>query len=258
MRRSRRGGGSGVEFGSSGEDSFVAVVVTKLTGALLFILLLTMVIMALLPKAVDIDQVSGEHSSTSSEAGIPLQITTPSPLPEAIAGRAYAVALAAIGGRGRLHWSSAGPLPEWLALDGDSGRLSGTPPKATDEPIVCAVEVSDGTHEVSQALHLAVLAAQSPEKSNPWWRPRLSRVDLGTWLEQGVGFLVLWLIHLLGMNLLANLERNSLDGDSLEQTGESERSSIPKRYAAYRLMVRLTTLTAIGALVVWMVMNRRG
>ena len=56
MRRSRRGGGSGVEFGSSGEDSFVAVVVTKLTGALLFILLLTMVIMALLPKAVDLEE----------------------------------------------------------------------------------------------------------------------------------------------------------------------------------------------------------
>ncbi len=55
MRRSRRGGGSGAEFGGSGEDSFVAVVVTKLTGALLFILLLTMVIMALLPKAVDVD-----------------------------------------------------------------------------------------------------------------------------------------------------------------------------------------------------------
>ena len=53
MRRNRRGGGSGLEFGGSGEDSFVAVVVTKLTGALLFILLLTMVIMALLPKAVD-------------------------------------------------------------------------------------------------------------------------------------------------------------------------------------------------------------
>src|SRR6516165_5336214 len=55
MRRSRRGRGSHLEFGGSGEDSFVAVVVTKLTGALLFILLLAMVIMALLPKAVDSD-----------------------------------------------------------------------------------------------------------------------------------------------------------------------------------------------------------
>ncbi len=39
MRRNRRNGHSGMEFGGSGEDSFVAVVVTKLTGALLFILL---------------------------------------------------------------------------------------------------------------------------------------------------------------------------------------------------------------------------
>ena len=53
MRRARRGAVSGLEFASSGEDSFVAVVVTKLTGALLFILLLTMVIMALVPKAAD-------------------------------------------------------------------------------------------------------------------------------------------------------------------------------------------------------------
>src|SRR5262245_43817633 len=48
MQRGRRGS-LRQEFGGSGEDSFVAVVVTKLTGALLFILLLTMVIMALIP-----------------------------------------------------------------------------------------------------------------------------------------------------------------------------------------------------------------
>ena len=63
MRRSRRGGHSGLEFGGSGEDSFVAVVVTKLTGALLFILLLAMVIMALLPK-VDPDR-AGRESATA-------------------------------------------------------------------------------------------------------------------------------------------------------------------------------------------------
>src|SRR5271157_4292707 len=99
MRRSRRGGGSGTEFGSSGEDSFVAVVVTKLTGALLFILLLTMVIMALLPKAIDVpasDPKSESHPDT-------LAINTPELLPEAIAGRPYTVALAAQGGRGPLR-----------------------------------------------------------------------------------------------------------------------------------------------------------
>src|SRR5438874_7154906 len=84
MRRSRRGGHSGPEFGGSGEDSFVAVVVTKLTGALLFILLLTMVIMALLPKAIDLPS---SEKTDGEQVAIPLAIATPEDLPEAIAGR---------------------------------------------------------------------------------------------------------------------------------------------------------------------------
>src|SRR6516225_4658147 len=103
MRRNRRGGASRLEFGGSGEDSFVAVVVTKLTGALLFILLLTMVIMALLPKAVDLSP-PGDNAREIAEA-IPLSITTPAVLPEAISGRPYTLALAAAGGRGPLHWN---------------------------------------------------------------------------------------------------------------------------------------------------------
>ena len=99
MRRSRRGGHAGLEFGGSGEDSFVAVVVTKLTGALLFILLLTMVIMALLPKAVDLPS---SPAGEGDESRAPLAIATPETLPEAIAGRPYDVALAADGGRGPL------------------------------------------------------------------------------------------------------------------------------------------------------------
>src|SRR6516162_8898181 len=99
MRRSRRGGGSGLEFGSSGEDSFVAVVVTKLTGALLFILLLAMVIMALLPKAVDLDR-DGQEAAPAGAGQVPLKIATPSTLPDAVAGRPYLVALAATGGGG--------------------------------------------------------------------------------------------------------------------------------------------------------------
>src|SRR4051794_41888193 len=98
MRRSRRGGHGGLEFGGSGEDSFVAVVVTKLTGALLFILLLTMVIMALIPKAADLPP-PGERKTE------PLAVATPGALPEGIAGRPYAVALAATGGSGPLRWA---------------------------------------------------------------------------------------------------------------------------------------------------------
>src|SRR6516225_2550418 len=106
MRRSRRGGSAGHEFGGSGEDSFVAVVVTKLTGALLFILLLTMVIMALLPKAVD--QPGAGRPQPGGGEPPTLAITTPETLPEAIAGRPYVLALAATGARGPLRWSLSG------------------------------------------------------------------------------------------------------------------------------------------------------
>src|SRR5262245_49029727 len=102
MRQTRRGIGGGHEFGGSGEDSFVAVVVTKLTGALLFILLLAMVIMVLIPRGADgpagpsaMDQAARGEGETPE-----LTIATPEALPEAIVGRPYAVALAATGGRG--------------------------------------------------------------------------------------------------------------------------------------------------------------
>src|SRR5215469_4963417 len=114
MRRSRRGGHGGIEFGGSGEDSFVAVVVTKLTGALLFILLLTMVIMALIPKAMDLPSKAG---SAAGETEAPkLEITTSESLPEAIAGRPYELALAANGGKGKLRWAVVGDLPKGLEL----------------------------------------------------------------------------------------------------------------------------------------------
>src|SRR6476620_6901341 len=132
MRRSRRGGHGGMEFGGSGEDSFVAVVVTKLTGALLFILLLTMVIMALLPKAASLTSPAASASGSDARSvPVPLAIATPEDLPEAIAGRPYAIALAARGGRGALHWSLEGPLPAGLALDPENGLLRGTPKAGT-------------------------------------------------------------------------------------------------------------------------------
>ena len=174
MRRSRRGGGSSSEFGSSGEDSFVAVVVTKLTGALLFILLLTMVIMALLPKAVD--QELGEKSQSRSPTARkrqPLKIATPTRLPEAIAGRSYLVALAATGGRGPLHWSVEGTVPEWLSLDEATGQLAGTPPKETDEPLTLAIGVSDGTETASQPAQLSVLPFQAPSSAGAWLKRHL-------------------------------------------------------------------------------------
>src|SRR5947208_12326534 len=112
MRRSRRGLSGGHEFGGSGEDSFVAVVVTKLTGALLFILLLTMVIMALIPKAEE-----AVRRSKASDAPAKLRITTPTELPEAIVGRPYTLALAAEGGAGDRTWQVEGDWPAGLRFD---------------------------------------------------------------------------------------------------------------------------------------------
>jgi preprotein translocase subunit SecG len=254
MRRSRRGGSAGLEFGSSGEDSFVAVVVTKLTGALLFILLLTMVIMALLPKAVDIDQAQHAHSERTEAGGEPLRIVTPGRLPEAITGHPYLVALAAVGGHGPLHWSSAQAMPDWLALDEESGQLSGTPPHQLDEPLALEFQVSDGSARAAQKTLLAVLPPQLTSLSGTWWKPRWQRVQLSTWLEEGIGFLVLWLVHLLGMNLISNFERNSLDANGLDVVPEADMQSARKRFRTYRLVVRLATVAAMACLALWMML----
>src|SRR3954453_11594497 len=150
MRRSRRGGNVGHEFGGSGEDSFVAVVVTKLTGALLFILLLTMVIMALIPKAVDLPA----PDPGASRPGEPLTIATPDALPEAIAGRPYAVALAATGAQGPLRWAVDGDLPEGLSFDPGSAQIRGTPKSGTPEPAALVLRVSDGHDRANQGAQL--------------------------------------------------------------------------------------------------------
>ena len=252
MRRTRRGGGSSSEFGGSGEDSFVAVVVTKLTGALLFILLLTMVIMALLPKAVDLENEEKSTLKADGTAGQPLRVATPTRLPEAVAGRSYLLALAATGGRGPLHWSVDQTLPEWLTLDEATGQLTGTPPKATDEPLALDLRVGDGTQTASQPALLHVLPFQAPLTASAWLKQSLNVVPWRAWLEQGVGFLVLWLVHLLGMNLLANLERGSLEECVLAPHREDAQISVHKRFASYRLVVRLTTLTAAVSLAVWL------
>jgi hypothetical protein len=226
--------------------------VTKLTGALLFILLLTMVIMALLPKAIDVELAEKTKPGSGAEESQPLRIATPTRLPEAIAGRAYVVALAATGGRGPLHWTTEGKLPDWLSLDETSGQLAGTPPKETDLPLSLAFEVSDGRETASQPAQLLVLPFQAPSSTAAWFKRHLSGVPLRAWLEQGVGFLVLWLVHLLGMNLLANLQRSSLEESMIVEGSHTTQISVEKRFAAYRVLVRLTTVSAMIALAAWL------
>ena len=69
---------------------------------------------------------------------------------------------------------------------------------------------------------------------------------------------MLWLVHLLGMNLLANLERGSLE-ESVRGSRATTvlKSLFRKRFATYRLLVRLTTLSAMVGLAVWLFLASR-
>jgi hypothetical protein len=253
MRRNRRGGGPGHEFGGSGEDSFVAVVVTKLTGALLFILLLTMVIMALLPKAVDLAPPGdGEGRQAPAPPTTPLAITTPQDLPEAIAGRPYSVALAAVGGRGPLRWTLEGSLPEGLSFDAGSGIVRGTPRRGTPGPLALGLRVTDGTDVVTAPARMLVYQSEQPLTTPAWWKPGIPPLPWRAWLDQGVGFVVLWLVHLVSMGAVAALERSSQLGLVSARGGEGAVVLARRRFGTYRWIVRCSTLLAMLGLAAWL------
>jgi Putative Ig domain len=237
MRRGRRGSHSPLEFGGSGEDSFVAVVVTKLTGALLFILLLAMVIMALLPKA------GSSLSHIENVAAADLLITTPAHLPDAVAGRPYTLALASRGGA-QPEWSLDGPLPEGLSFDPASALVSGTPKRGTKQPARLIARVRDGDRRDARSLTLAILQPTEPLHFPMQWSKALPSLPWRTWLEQGFGFLILLLVHMVGMNAVGGLERRAMTIDGGD-------ASIG-RYRALRWLLRFASLCAAGGLAAWL------
>jgi hypothetical protein len=254
MRRSRRGA-HGMEFGGSGEDSFVAVVVTKLTGALLFILLLTMVIMALLPKVADLPSSPGKVKGASDAAEpAKLVVTTPAELPEAIAGRPYHVALAADGGRGHRRWTLLGDLPKGLTFDRETGLLEGTPEHGTAEPAVLTFAVDDESAHASRVARLVVFKPDSPLTTPSKWKPSLPPIPWRDWLEQGFGFLVLWLVYVAGMSTLDGLKRRSA---ALIEDEASARS-VRVRFIGYKVVLSLLCLAATAALGAWLWWPRSG
>ena len=246
MRRGRRGGHGVLEFGGSGEDSFVAVVVTKLTGALLFILLLSMVIMALIPRAVD-SRSAGD--AAAEDDARPLRIATPSRLPEAIAGRPFELALAATGGLGALRWSIDGPLPEGLDFDAEGGLIRGTPARGTPRPSTLAARVSDGRRSDSKALSIVVYQPDGPLTLPTPLEATLAlpRLPWRAWGELGFGFLLLALVHMLAIGGVAALERRA-------DVGVESRSA--RRFGVYRGLLRLGTLAAVATLGVWLWTHR--
>lgn len=247
MRRGRRGGHGVLEFGGSGEDSFVAVVVTKLTGALLFILLLSMVIMALIPRAVD------PSSGTGAIEAQPLEIVTPARLPEAIAGRPYELAMSASGASGPLRWGIDGELPEGLEFDPGLGLIRGTPEAGSPGPLALGVRVSDGRRTEAKRVSLVVyrpdgpLAVPSPLEA----ALHLPRVPWQAWGELGFGFLVLVLVHMVAMNGVGAMERRSsaIDGGD---------GGPGRRFALYRASLRVATVTAVAVLAGWLWLHRDG
>ncbi|WP_435008476.1 Ig domain-containing protein [Tundrisphaera lichenicola] len=245
MRRSRRGGHSGLEFGGSGEDSFVAVVVTKLTGALLFILLLTMVIMALLPKVADLPASHGQGEA--SREARELEIVTPGELPEAIAGRPYLVALAATGGEGRPRWAVDGKLPDGLAIEPESGLIRGTPARGTPEPVSLVLRAVDGSGRASRSTRLVVYQPDRPLTMPSKWKPALPPVPWREWMNQGFGFLVLAMVHIVGMGVLGSLERRAIAASETEDS-----NSVGRRFFLYRATLRLASVGSAAALAAWL------
>lgn len=262
MRRSRRGLGGG-EFGGSGEDSFVAVVVTKLTGALLFILLLTMVIMALAPKAVDLADGSSPKNRTPGDPPLPLEIRTPDRLPEAIVGRPYVLAPAAVGGVGKPRWTVAGELPKGLKFDPEKGCIEGTPTRATPEPVAITLRVSDDHDTAIATTNLVVYQPSDRLVLPSKFAPALPAIPWRSWMEQGFGFLVLWLAHVVGMNSLANVERwtrekarSAYDDSTSEQARGADERSRRKRFLIYRTALRLGTISAAAILAAFLAWPR--
>jgi hypothetical protein len=82
------------------------------------------------------------------------------------------------------------------------------------------------------------------------WKPNLPPIAVRAWLEQGFGFLLLLLVHMIGMNAISSLERWSVSSLTTEQP---ERAGVVRRrFSGYRALIRLATLAAAVGLGVWL------
>src|SRR5262249_6710764 len=146
-----------------------------------------------------------------------------------------ALALAAHGGQGSLKWSLTGDLPKGLRFDAKSARIEGTPQAGTPEPASLVLHVSDDVARASQQAGLLVYESDRPLTTPSRWRPGMPPLPIRAWLDQGVGFILLLLVHLVGMNAIASLERRALDAlDPTDQDFDEVRAGIQMRFSVYR------------------------
>ncbi len=238
MRRNRRGSGFHQEFGGSGEDSFVAVVVTKLTGALLFILLLTMAIMALIPKA-------SEPSKNRDDDNKPKQslvLHLPKAMPEAIDERPYHYDFSVRGeSKSDLQWSIVGELPAGFTFDNRSGTVAGQAEVEKTSHFQLKIQVTDGFNVASGFTELTIwkpdkplsqISSQSQQSSTP-------EKNLEHLLSQGFGFVIIWLGHFAGLGVIKQMEHDRKA--RLIQT-----DTIPARFQKYRVFLWILTVICTG------------
>ncbi len=111
--------------------------------------------------------VSDQKSQTGSQSytldiNAALTITTPSPLPDGIAGTSYSQTLAVTGGVSPYTWSVVtGALPAGISLNVSNGTVSGTP--TTANAFAFTVQVVDKNRlSASKAFTLTVQASTPP------------------------------------------------------------------------------------------------
>jgi hypothetical protein len=113
------------------------------------------------------------------------------------------------------------------------------------------LRVSDGSQRAAREARLVVYEPDRPLTVVSKWKPALPPVPWRAWMEQGFGFLVLLLVHAVGMNTLAGVERWSGSAEDEDDPASTLRTR-RRRFAAYRTLVRLATLGAMAGLAVWL------
>ncbi len=124
--------------------------------------------------------------------------------------------------------------------------------RGTAQPLELGLRVSDGASVATSTARLLVYQSESPLYTPAWWKPGLPPVPWRAWLDQGVGFLVLWLVHLVGMSTLANLERAAGSASLAVEGGDVGPLALGRRYTLYRYVMRLGTLASMLGLAVWL------
>jgi hypothetical protein len=77
--------------------------------------------------------------------------------------------------------------------------------------------------------------------------PALPPIPWREWFDQGFGFLVLALVHMVGMSVLGSLERRTLVDLEADEAVSSRR-----RFLLYRGVLWLATLGSAAALALWL------